>query len=173
MSESTKLHDAACPEPQQLPAEVWAKIFRKMTIEDWARAAGTTQASWAANPYPHSTCFVSLTSACVPGLEGAHAALGFLTLLTVLRATGIQWCVVMPMNRQASTDARVRAFQIRLALKLNDVMATQASSPAACFGIPASRTTAQPSSSSQGAAERQFTRSLTTTGSSLRASGAQ
>ncbi len=89
MSESTKLHDAACPEPQQLPAEVWAKIFRKMTIEDWARAAGTTQASWAANPYPHSTCFVSLTSACVPGLEGAHAALGFLTLPTVLRATGI------------------------------------------------------------------------------------
>ena len=97
MTESTRLHDAACCEPQQPPAEVWSKIFRYMRIDEWARAAGTSKASWAANPYPHSTCLISVTSACVPGGEGA--ALDFLTLLTVVHVTGIQQTVVMPVDR--------------------------------------------------------------------------
>ena len=98
MSAPTKLQDAACPEARQLPGEVWAKIFWFLSIEDWARAAGTSKASWAANPYPHSTCFITLTSACVPGGEGA--ALDFLTLLTVLYATRLQGCLFMPIHRQ-------------------------------------------------------------------------
>ncbi len=71
MSEPTELHDAAGPEPPQLPAELWAKIFRQMTVKEWARAAGTAKALWAASPYPHNTCLISVASACVPGPEGA------------------------------------------------------------------------------------------------------
>ena len=71
MSEPTEPYDDAGPELAQLPAEPWAKIFRQMTIKEWGRAAGTAKALWAATPYPHGTCLISVASKRAPSPEGA------------------------------------------------------------------------------------------------------
>ena len=65
------LQDAAGPEVPELPAELWAKIFRKMSVKEWARAAGTARALWAASPYPPSTLLVSYRGSYRPGWGGA------------------------------------------------------------------------------------------------------
>ena len=81
------LHDAACPEPPQLPAELWAYIFQQLTMKDWACAASTCRALWAVQPYPAGMCRICLDDTCWPGMQKGADSMAP-RLLSVLRATG-------------------------------------------------------------------------------------